>query len=91
MGLNIKNPGAEAAIRRLATMTGESLTTAVQEAVKEKIARLEETSQPRSGEELLARLRPLLNKIAAERHANNDTRTAKELQEEFYDEFGLPK
>ena len=91
MGLNIKNPGTEAAIRRLATMTGESLTTAVQEAVKEKIARLEETSQLRSGEELLARLRPLLDKIAAERNANNDTRTAKELQEEFYDEFGLPK
>jgi hypothetical protein len=42
MGLNIKNPGVEADIRRLAELTGESLTSAVQAAVREKIARLEQ-------------------------------------------------
>jgi len=91
MGLNIKNPSTESDIRRLADMTGETLTTAVRGAVREKIARLEAGSQPRTGEALLERLRPLLDKIAAERKANNDTRTAKALEEEFYDEFGLPK
>jgi len=91
MGLNIKNPDTEADIRKLAEMTGENLTSAVRSAVKEKIARLETGSRPRSGEELLVSLRPLLDKIAAERRANNDTRTAKELEAEFYDEFGLPK
>jgi hypothetical protein len=91
VGLNIKNADVESDIRKLASLTGENLTTAVQGAVREKIARLEEASHPLTGAELLTRLRPLLDKIAAERKSNNDTRTAKELEEEFYDEFGLPK
>jgi len=36
-------------------------------------------------------LQPLLDDIEAERLANNDTRTGKELEEDFYDEYGLPK
>lgn len=46
MGLNIKNPDTEAAIRELAGLTGEKLTIAVHNAVQEKIARLKQRGQP---------------------------------------------
>jgi antitoxin VapB len=91
MGLNIKKPATEAAIRELAAHTGQSLTDAVELAVREKLDRIRATSRPRTGEELLARLQPLLDSIAAERLANGDTRTGKELEDELYDEYGLPK
>ncbi len=91
MGLNIKNPATEAAIRELAAQTGQSLTDAVELAVREKLDRIKEASRPRTGEELLARLQPLLDSIAAERLANGDMRSGKELQDDLYDEHGLPK
>jgi antitoxin VapB len=40
MGIIIKNPSAEKKIRRLAKRTGETLTTAVERAVEERLARL---------------------------------------------------
>ncbi len=45
MGVIIKNPSAEKKIRRLAKRTGETLTTAVERAVEERLARL----PPRKG------------------------------------------
>jgi len=91
MGLNIKKPSAEAAIRELAAQTGESLTEAVESAVREKLERVKAAALPQTGAELLQRLQPLLDAIAAERRANNDTRTSQELMDELYDEYGLPK
>ena len=44
MGLNIKNPNVEANIRKLAERTGESLTDAVANAVREKLARVEDAA-----------------------------------------------
>ena len=38
MGILIKNPEAERAVRELAELTGESLTTAVEVAVRERLA-----------------------------------------------------
>ena len=90
MGLNIKKPATEAAIRELAARTGESLTDAVESAVREKLDRIK-AARARTGTELLDRLRPLQDAVAAERRANNDTRTSKELMDELYDEYGLPK
>jgi len=40
MGINIKNAEAERLIKELSELTGESQTTAVAEAVRERIARL---------------------------------------------------
>lgn len=37
MGILIKNPEAERAVRELAELTGESLTTAIEVAVKERL------------------------------------------------------
>jgi antitoxin VapB len=40
MGLNIKNPETHRLIQELAELTGESMTTAVTEAVRERLNRL---------------------------------------------------
>ena len=40
MSLNIKNPGAHELAREVADITGESLTTAVTEALRERLERL---------------------------------------------------
>jgi antitoxin VapB len=95
MGLNIKNPGTEAAIRRLAARTGESLTDAVDRAVTERLARIEAEDAAhkpaQTVEEFLAAIRPLQDAIAAKRKIIGDHRTARELIDELYDEHGLPK
>ena len=88
MGLNIKKPSTEAAIRKLAAQTGESLTEAVESAVREKLERIKATSRPQTGAELLERLQPLLDAVAAKR---TDHRSSQEIMDEFYDEYGLPK
>ena len=44
MSLNIKNPEAHALAARLATKTGETLTEAVTQALRERLARLDEVS-----------------------------------------------
>jgi antitoxin VapB len=94
MGLNIKNPGVEENIRKLAAQTGESLTDAIDTAVREKLARIEEEKErarpARSVEEFLTAIRPFQDQIAYERRRKGDTRTARELMDELYDEHGLP-
>jgi len=91
MGLNIKKPSTEAAIRELAALTGENLTEAVENAVREKLERERATRPARTAEEFLEAIRPLQEAIAKERRAKGDTRTARELIDELYDEHGLPK
>ena len=95
MGLNIKKPATEAAIRRLAARTGESLTDAIDRAVTERLARIEAEDAARKPaqtvEEFLAAIRPLQDAIAAKRKTMGDHRTARELIDELYDEHGLPK
>jgi antitoxin VapB len=91
MGLNIKSPSAEQAIRDLAAETGESLTDAVERAARERLARIRAQDKPTTVEEFLAAIRPIQQAIAAERAARGDTRTSRELMDELYDEFGLPK
>lgn len=93
MGLNIKNPATEQAIRDLAARTGESLTDAIANAVREKLTRIEEDAARNTPtlEEYLARIRPLQDALRAKQIDPNDTRTGEELTEELYDEYGLPK
>ena len=40
MGLNIKNPETQRLIQELAALTGENLTAAITEAVRERLDRL---------------------------------------------------
>jgi antitoxin VapB len=94
MGLNIKRPETEANIRKLAARTGESLTDAIDRAVSEKLARLDAQAArnrpAETAEQILEKLRPLQEAVAAERRSRGDTRTSKELMDELYDEHGLP-
>jgi antitoxin VapB len=90
MGLNIKKPSTEAAIRELAARTGESLTDAVETAVLEKLNQLRSSAQPDTLEAMLARLRPLQDALRAKQIDPNDNRTGAEIADELYDENGLP-
>ena len=85
MALNIKNEETYRLVRELADLTGESMTGAVTEAVRERLERLKQ-AEGRVGmaERILA--------IAADMHAR--------LPKDFfdiehgdllYDEYGLPK
>ena len=99
MGLNIKKASTEAAIRKLAAHTGESLTDAVENAVGEKLARMEEEAKrnrpAQTVEELLERIKPLQEESAAYRRARGDNRSfeqfMRDFDDEFYDENGIPK
>jgi antitoxin VapB len=83
VSLNIKDRRTHEAVRRLAELTGESLTEAVRVAVQERLTRL----QARSG------ARPLvdrLNEIAL--HCANGPIDRSQTDDEIlgYDEQGLP-
>jgi len=91
MGLNIKKPSTEAAIRELASITGESLTDAVESAVLQKLHQLKSERRAETLKEHLAFLRPLQDALKAQRIDPDDKRTARELLDELYDEHGLPK
>ena len=91
MGINIKSPKTEAAIRALAAATGEGLTEAIRKAAEERLARVRQTRPRGAAKSLGERLRPLQEMVAAERRRKKDARTARELMNELYDEHGLPR
>ena len=83
MPLNIKDAETHALAKRLARLTGESMTKAVKHAVQEKLARLEK----RQGETTPA---DELDYIALQCAGlpGRDTRSAEEII--GYDQHGLP-
>ena len=86
MALSIKNEETEMLARRLAHRTGETLTTAVLIAVKE---RLEREEHPPALEGRFDRIRRIVERTAP---LMDDGRSSKELFDELYDEeTGLPK
>lgn len=86
MALSIKNPEAERLARDLARRTGESVTTAVAIALKERLERHKQAKQPESRLEWLNRITAITSEIM------NDGRSSTELLDELYDpETGLPK
>ena len=54
MSLNIKNDETHKLVRELATLTGESMTTAIRVAVRERIERVEIEKQAGLAQRLLA-------------------------------------
>ena len=82
MGLNIKNPETEAAIRELAGLTGEKLTVAVHNAVREKVERLKQGGQKLALPDYLAELAGFQEALAARLLDPADTRTGRALLEE---------
>lgn len=83
MALNIKDPETDALARRLAAMTGESITEAVREAMRERIERLQRQVHRQDRSDHLhsyierGRRRPTL-----------DSRTPEQILR--YDDHGMP-
>ena len=82
MALNIKDVETDQLARRLATLTGESLTVAIKIAVRERIEREERIRGKASVGELLATVRRIAEA------PNRDDRTDDEIL--GYHERGLP-
>ncbi len=84
MGMNIKNKEAYELTKQLAKLTGESLTTAVTEAVRERLNRV----RCERGVDLADRLLVIGRDCAA--HLKTPYRTI-DHDKMLYDERGLPK
>ena len=84
MSLNIKNPEAHALAAAVARGTGQSLTAAVVEALREKLQRLGEDAQPGLAEDLLRIGRDCAGRLP---------RPVRQIDhgELLYDDKGLPR
>lgn len=82
MTLNIKDPEAHRLAKAIVQATGETMTHAVTEALRERFERL----QRRDPEALAADIRAIAQRAAA--HIKHPYRDHAEL---LYDERGLPK
>jgi antitoxin VapB len=81
MAINLKDPETEALARELARQTGESLTAAVGQAVRERLDRLRVRRSRRAALERVLKSAWELPRI--------DSRTPEEII--GYDEHGLPR
>ena len=84
MGLNIKTDEAHALARELAKLTGESLTTAVTQALRERLDRV----RPERGAGLANRLLAIGKDCA--KHLKEPYRSV-DHADLLYDERGLPQ
>lgn len=84
MAMNIKDPDAHRLAKELAKMTGENMTAAVTEAMRERLERL----RSQRGEGLARRLLDIGKDCAA--HLKEPYRTV-DHAELLYDEKGLPR
>ncbi len=82
MGMNIKNPTVERLARQLAAKTGETMTSAIQHALEEKLERLE---RERDVAERKRRVRELLDSLPPPPPGVTSDHS------DLYDEWGLPK
>lgn len=82
MSLNIKDPEAHRLAHAIAEATGQSMTRAVTEALRERYAQIERRRRAASVAELLA---------IADRAASHVKRPYADHAELLYDESGLPK
>ena len=86
MALNIRNDQTEKLAADLAALTGETKTEAVTIALRDRLDRVRRQKRKRS-------LADEIGEIAL--HFSSlprlDSRTTKEIQDDLYDEHGLPK
>lgn len=84
MSLNIKNEEAHRMARELADVTGESMTAAVSEAIRERLERVRSKSSKGLAERLL--------KIGRDCAAHlKEPYKSMDIDELLYDEKGMPK
>jgi antitoxin VapB len=84
MPLNIKDPEVYQLARQVSDLTGETLTDAVRQALRE---RLQRTERARSDPQWIEKLREISDRCAA--RPVLDSRSDEELA--GYDEFGVPR
>ena len=82
MGMNIKNPTVERLAKELAAETGETMTSAIQVALEERLERLH---RQRDVAEKKRRLREILDSLPPPPPGVTSDHS------DLYDEFGLPK
>jgi antitoxin VapB len=81
LSLNIKNPEAHELARKLAELTGESMSAAVTEALRERLARLKRKGV---ADQLMAIGQDFASRMS------DETKTL-DVDALLYDEQGLPK
>jgi antitoxin VapB len=84
MSLNIKNEETHRLVRALAALTGESMTDAVTEAVRERLERLRKAQASSLADRLLAIGRDCGTRL-------KEPHRSAEHGELLYDERGLPR
>jgi antitoxin VapB len=84
MGMNIKNDEAQKLAHKLSELTGESLTAAVTEAVRERLERVQSAEGSGLADRLLR-----IGKVCAA-HLKEPFRSA-DHADILYDERGLPR
>ncbi len=84
MSLNIKNEEAHQLARELARVTGESMTVAVSEAIRERLERVRGNSREGLAERLLKIGRECANHL-------KEPYKSIDIDELLYDEKGMPK
>ena len=88
MALHINDAETDRLVRDLAQATGETLTVAINKAVKERLS-LVKTQQQTSDKRFLAEIKKIQAMVGPE--LRNQTKTGREMINEMYDENGLPK
>lgn len=84
MSLNIKNEETHRLVRRLAELTGQSQTSAVEDAVRRRLEELERAESRSARREAMMR-------IARESAALIDQDLSNDPNEVLYDEVGMPR
>ncbi|WP_282847073.1 type II toxin-antitoxin system VapB family antitoxin [Microbacterium oxydans] len=87
MSLNIKNETTHELVRRLAALTGQSQTGAVEDAVRRRLAELEEGREA----EIERRRAAIAAVIARARLVPRTGRSTEDIMDELYDETGMPR
>ena len=89
MGLNIKNERTHALVRRLAEATGQSQTSAVEDAVRR---RLDEVLEARSrDDEVVTARRVEIDRLLADLRVDVDPDQVRHAAASLYDDSGLPR
>lgn len=87
MSLNIKNETTHELVRRLAALTGQSQTSAVEDAVRRRLAELEEGREA----EIERRRAAIAAVIARARLVPRTGRNTEDIMDELYDDTGMPR
>lgn len=87
VSLNIKNETTHELVRRLAELTGQSQTGAVEDAVRRRLAELEHDREA----EVARKLAAIEAVVARVRLLPRTGKSTEEIMDELYDEAGLPR